>query len=426
MNTSELGYTLMEWIHSCLQAIGMSDPTFLYIDSIIFVAAIILVAFGLSEVVYRVILQFVKRLLKFKKIKFLEILIKNRTFKKIANILPPVMISALLQVVFNNASHWYIMAAKITQIYFCITLMIAINATLTSFGEMIMSREEFKNRPLKGLIQIVQVIVSFLIIIVIIGILINKSAVAMVTGLGAFAAVLMLVFKDTILGLVAGVQLAQNDMVHIGDWIVVPECNADGNVIDITLNTVKVQNWDNTIVTLPPYHLISNSFVNWLGMTESGGRRICKQYNITLDSIKPCTDEFLEKMKTFDKDLKHFIEVKQEQKKNGKVENTENPEGLVDGTIDTNVGLFRAYTTIVMKRNKWINQDLTLMTRTMPPTEYGLPMQIYCFSANKNWPSYESIGSEMMEHFAAVMPVFELQAYQSPSSYDFKKISMKN
>jgi miniconductance mechanosensitive channel len=189
--------------------------------------------------------------------------------------------------------------------------------------------------------------------------------------------------------------------------------------MDITLNIVKVQNFDNTIVTIPPYSLVSGSFINWRGMTESGGRRIMREYALKLDYIQPCTPEFLEKMKKFDADLADFITEKQKQAAEGKVANTDNPAGLVNGTIDTNVGLLRAYMTLYLKRHPFISKDLLLMVRTLAPTENGLPVQIYCFSANKNWPSYESIQAEIMEHFVSVLPEFGLYPFQNPTARDY-------
>ena len=190
-----------------------------------------------------------------------------------------------------------------------------------------MSKEQLQNKPMKGFIQIFQVIFSCIAIIIIISILINKSPLNLITGLGAFAAVLMLIFKDTILGFVAGVLLSENDMIRIGDWIEMPQNNVNGIVTDITLNIVKIQNFDNTTVTIPPYSLVSGSFINWRGMTESGGRRIMREYTLKLDYIKPCTSEFLEKMKGFDVELSQFITIKQKQATEDKIANTENPDG---------------------------------------------------------------------------------------------------
>ena len=207
-------------------------------------------------------------------------------------VIPPLIISALLPFAFDYRSTWFTVSEKITWIYFFIALLFSVNAVLNSVGNVLMNKEQLQNRPMKGFIQIFQVIFSCVAIIVIISILINKSPLNLITGLGAFAAVLMLIFKDTILGFVAGVLLSENDMVHIGDWIEMPQNNVNGVVMDITLNIVKVQNFDNTIVTIPPYSLVSGSFINWRGMTESGGRRIMREYALKLDYIQPCTPEF--------------------------------------------------------------------------------------------------------------------------------------
>lgn len=198
-----------------------------------------------------------------------------------------------------------------------------------------------------------------------------------------------------------------------------PTNAVNGVVIDISLNVVKVQNFDNTIVTIPPYSLISGSFINWRGMAESGGRRIMRSYEVSLDGVQACTPEFLEEMKGKFELLKEYITKKQAEQAAGKVANTDNPEGLVNGTIETNAGLFRAYMTLYLQHHPFINQQLLLMVRTLAPTDNGLPIQIYCFSANKNWPSYESIQAEIMEHFVSVLPEFGLYAFQNPTARDY-------
>lgn len=399
MNTNEFARILLTWIKSFLSWIGIPRDRLNELDEIIFLILIVVIAFAVGAVFHYLSVRFTRKVLKYKNISFLSSLIEYNALRKMSAVIPPLIISALLPFAFDYRSTWFTASEKITWIYFFIALLFSVNAVLNSVGNVLMNKEQLQNRPMKGFIQIFQVIFSCIAIIVIISILINKSPLNLITGLGAFAAVLMLIFKDTILGFVAGVLLSENDMVHIGDWIEMPQNNVNGVVMDITLNIVKVQNFDNTIVTIPPYSLVSGSFINWRGMTESGGRRIMREYALKLDYIQPCTPEFLEKMKKFDADLADFITEKQKQAAEGKVANTDNPAGLVNGTIDTNVGLLRAYMTLYLKRHPFISKDLLLMVRTLAPTENGLPVQIYCFSANKNWPSYESIQAEIMEHF---------------------------
>ena len=271
---------------------------------------------------------------------------------------------------------------------------------------------------MKGMIQIIKGLLIGIWVIIAVSILIERSPMALITGLGAFAAVLMLIFKDSILGFVAGVQLSQNDMIRNGDWIVVPGGAVNGVVIDVSLNTVKVQNFDNTIVTIPPYSLISGEVQNWRGMSDSGGRRIMRSFTIDLNTVKFCTPELLQNLKQIDI-LRDFIEKKEAQQQKGIVENTENSAGLVNGTIETNLGLFRAYMTLYLQQHKFINDQLTLMVRTLDPNDNGLPLQLYCFSANKNWVSYESIQAEIFEHYAAIMPRFGLYPFQNPSGRDY-------
>lgn len=419
MNRNEFAQTLLAWIKDFLSWIGIPRHLLNELDEIIFLIIIIAIAFAVGKAVHYLALRFTRKILKYKKINFLSSLIEYNVLRKLSAVIPPLIISALLPFAFDYHSIWFMVSEKVTWIYFFIALLFSVNAILNSVGDVLMNKEQLQNRPLKGFIQIFQVIFSCIAIIAVISILINKSPLNLITGLGAFAAVLMLIFKDTILGFVAGVLLSQNDMVHIGDWIEMPQNNVNGVVQDISLNIVKVQNFDNTIVTIPPYSLVSGSFINWRGMAESGGRRIMREYALKLDYIQPCTPGFLEKMKKFDSDLAAFITAKQQQAAEGKVANTDNPAGLVNGTIDTNVGLLRAYMTLYLKRHPFISKELLLMVRTLAPTENGLPVQIYCFSANKNWPSYESIQAEIMEHFVSVLPEFGLYPFQNSSARDY-------
>lgn len=418
-DTNRFAYDLLWGIKKFLYMIGIPYDILDKLDVAIYLVIILVIAFVTAYVAHKATLYFTRRILKIKNIHILSSLIEFNAIRKLSYILPPLIVSGLLPFAFENNTHLLGILERITWIWFVAALVWSANAVLSSVGKVILSKSQLHNRPMKGFIQIIQVLFSFLGVVVIVSILIGKSPFNLITGLGAFAAVLMLIFKDTILGFVGGVLLAKNDMVNIGDWIEMSSSSVNGVVIDVSLTVVKVRNFDNTIVTVPPYSLISGSFINWQGMKLSGGRRIMREYNLKLDYIKPCTPEFLDRLKTFDTELAHFINTKQQQAAEGKVVNTENPEGLVNGTIDTNAGLLRAYMTIYLKRHPLINQELDLMVRTLAPTENGLPLQIYCFSSNKVWPSYESIQAEIMEHFVSVLPVFELYPFQSPSSRDY-------
>ena len=418
MNTNRFAQALLNAIKEFLTWIGLPREILDTADEIIFLILIVAIAFIVAVIIHSIASRVTRRVLKRKHDNFLSSLAKYGVLRKLTAIIPPLIISALLPFAFDKRSEWFIIGDKITWIYFCVALIFSVNAILNTVGDTLKTKKELQNRPMKGFIQILQVIFSCIGIIVIVSILINKSPFNLITGLGAFTAVLMLIFKDTILGFVAGVLISENDMVRIGDWIEMPQNDVNGIVTDITLTIVKVQNFDNTIVTLPPYSLVSGSFINWRGMSDSGGRRIMREYALKLDYIKPSTPEFLEKMKAFDADLARYIEAKQRQAAAGKTVNTDNPAGLVNGTIDTNAGLFRAYMTLYLQRHPSISKDMLLMVRTLAPTANGLPVQIYCFSSNTDWPSYESIQAEIMEHFVSVLPAFDLYPFQNADARD--------
>ena len=418
MNTNDFALTILFGIKKFLAWIGIPSHMLDKMDELLFLIVIVIIAFIVAGIVHAVLVHLAKKILKRKRVGFFESMFKYGVFRKLTAIIPPLMVSALLPFAFSKDSAWFILSEKITWIYFFIALIISVNAILNTVGDELKKNKQLKNRPMKGFIQIFRVVFYCVVVIVIISILINKSPFNLITGLGAFTAVLMLVFKDTILGLVAGVMISEDDMLRIGDWIEMPQNGINGTVTDISLTVIKVQNFDNTIVTVPPYSLVSGSFVNWRGMSDSGGRRIMREYALKLDCIKPCTPEFLERMKAFDEELAQFIAEKQRQAAEGKVANTENPDGLVNGTIETNLGLLRAYMALYLRRHPFVSRDLLLMVRTLPATENGLPVQIYCFSSDKNWPSYESIQAEIMEHFVAVLPAFELYAFQRTGARD--------
>ena len=419
MNKNEFALTLLKWIKDTLVYLGIDRNRLNEWDDIIFLIIIIIISFLIGIIVHKIILHSINKILKYKKIGFFQSLMNYNAIKKLSNLIPPLILSGLLPFAFDNHSSLFIISEKITGIYFLIALIFSTTAISKSVCDVLMKKQEWQNKPMKGFVELFEIIFISIIVIIIISILINKSPLNLITGLGAFAAVLMLIFKDTIVGFVSGVLLSENDMIHIGDWIEIPGTDVNGIVMDISLNTVKIQNFDNTIATVPPSTLISSPLINWRGMAQSGGRRIMRGYTVKLDYIKKCTPEFLEKMKGFDSELSDYITAKQKQSTENNIANTDNPAGLVNGTIDTNAGLFRAYMTMYIRRHPFINKELLFMVRTLAPTENGLPIQIYCFSSNKNWPSYESIQSDIMEHFVSVLPYFELYPFQNAGARDY-------
>lgn len=412
----EIADRLMAWVSALLQRLtGESSPIW---DQIVYSILVFLIAIVVGRILRAIVVYAIQKLARYRGSSLIRGLAEAHIFTRMTHIIPPLVILALLPFAFHGTPSFLKLIEKLCWIYVLGVIVFSINTQLSVFWKIYSPRTALRDRPMKGMLQIIKGILAGFWVIVTVSILIERSPMVLITGLGAFAAVLMLVFKDSILGFVAGVQLSQNDMIRTGDWIVVPGTSVNGVVIDVSLDTVKVQNFDNTIVTVPPYSLVSGEVQNWRGMTESGGRRIMRSFTIDLSTVKFCTPEFLEKMKEIEI-LRDFIEKKEAQQQRGVVENTQNSEGLVNGTIETNLGLFRAYMTLYLQRHKFIGGNMTLMVRTLDPTDNGLPLQLYCFSNNTDWVSYESIQSEIFEHYAAIMPQFGLYPFQNPSSRDY-------
>lgn len=405
----------IEWL---LSRMGVEEKIAGNIDTFILFLLVLFAAYIIAEIIYRITLFISRRILRRKRYLFLEKLIDKGRLRKVAYILPPVMLNSMLPFMMEDKGMLFTYTERAAWIYFIVVIVIAVNALLSTIGESVFTNRKYHDRPIKGFIQISKVIVYLVATIIVISVLTGKSPVYLIGGLGAFAAVLMLISKDSIMGFVGGFLLLENDMVRLGDWIEVPGTSINGNVIDISLTIVKVRNWDNTIATVPPYSLINESFLNWRGMSESGGRRISRGYNIKLDSIKPCNENMLGRVRRLNKEFAAYIDKKVEQKFKGESRNTANPEGLANGTMDTNAGLFRAYADIYLRQHPLIRKDMLIMVRTLEPKESGLPIQFYCFTADTDWSNYESIQAEIMEHFASVMPLFELYPFQSAGARD--------
>lgn len=414
----EIADFLFEQIKDLLKLFGIPEETSDRFYILIMSAATIAVIFTVTEITYRIIAFIIRRIIKKKRYLFLSNMLERHRLRRLVYIIPPMMINIMLPLIISHIGEVVHYIKLSNGIYTVVAFALAINGTLNALGESVFTNSKYHDRPVKGFIQISKAVVYVIAAIIIISILTNKSPLYLIGGLGAFAAVVMLVAKDSIMGFVGGFLLLENDMVRLGDWIEIPGTSINGSVSDISLTIVKVRNWDNTIATIPPYDLINGSFINWRGMSESGGRRIARGYTVKLDNIKPCSDTILRRLKKIDSELANYIIRKAEQSVKGNVVNTANPEGLTNGSIDTNAGLFRAYADMYLRRHPMIRKDMMIMVRTMEPNENGLPIQFYCFTKVTEWRDYESIQSEIMEHFASIMPIFELYPFQSSGARD--------
>lgn len=353
--------------------------------------------------------------------------------RKALLLIPGIFIYFALFYVFDRGSRTLILFHKLDLIYLIAVIIIIANAILMTFLDLYSQSDKNKSHPLKGLVQGMQVVLYFVGGILIIAILIDKSPEVLLTSLGASAAVLMLVFKDSILGFVAGVQLSQNNMIRIGDWIQLPDGSANGVVEEITLNTVKVRNWDNTITTIPPYTLVSNPFKNWRGMQESGGRRVDKRIFLDMDSVEFCSEEMVSDILKSVPLMREWkgaagsrtgapsVGLKRVSGGNMDVRTTEGTEGLKDagtavgvGTAEapTNSQLYRIYIGLYLSRHPMVAKQLDLIIAQREPCEFGLPIEVYFFLTDKVWNEFETIQSDIFDHLLAMAPEFGLRLYQ--------------
>lgn len=383
---------LGSWMNGILIGWGIDPKIANTFDEMIIAALLVILAIGLDYLCQAIFVGSMKKLAQHTHYQWDSLLLKRKVVHHLVHTIPGILVYALLPLAFIRGKGLLLLSQKICAVYIVFALLLAINGFILVFLDMYNMRQGNKNRPIKGFMQVLQVLLFFIGGIVIIAILIGKSPASLFAGLGASAAILMLVFKDTILGFVAGMQLSANDMLRPGDWITVPGSNANGIVQEITLNTVKIQNFDNTISTIPPYTLVSASFQNWRGMVESGGRRVMKSIFLDLNTIKFCTPDMLN---TFRKEIPLLADYKPD-----------------EGVTPTNSQMFRVYVEKYLTSLPVVNTDLDLIISQLQSTEYGVPIQIYFFSRNKIWKEYERIQSDIFDHFFAMVPKFELKVYQ--------------
>lgn len=412
---------LLRDIDELLISWGVSPSIANELDQYIAFAVVLIVAFVADAVCRHILLKAIARLVKKTKATWDDIVFDHQVMVHLSRMVIPVIIYMCIPVAFADTTSGTLeFLLRICLIIILISFLSFINSLLKAIYAVYSEREQLRDRPLKGMLQTLQVMVWFIGAIIIVSILINKSPVSLLAGLGASAAILMLVFKDSIMGFVSGVQLSANDMLKVGDWIAMPKYGADGTVIEVTLATVKVRNWDNTITTIPPYLLVSDSFQNWRGMRESGGRRIKRSINIDMTSVKFCTPEMLDKYRKIQL-LADYVEKTEGVIKDYNKEHDIDNSILVNGRRQTNLGVFRAYLMAYLKSLPDVNQELTCMVRQLQPTDHGIPMELYFFCSIKDWVPYEGVQADVFDHVLAIIPEFDLQVFQSPSGRDFQK-----
>lgn len=340
-----------------------------------------------------------------------DLLVKNRVLLRLCLLIPAILIKTYAADVLPHFKAAQNTLLRFNTLYEIIVFVLIIFSIINTISDHYESLKYAKTKPIKGLVQFIKIFIYIVCTLLIIAFLLHTKVSKILIGLGTISAVLMLVFQDTIKGFVGGIQLSVNDMLRIGDWIVMG--NADGNVLEINLTTVKVQNWDNTITTIPTYSLVSNPFTNWRGMSESGGRRISRSLNIDLNTIRFCTPEMIEKYKTYSL-ITDFVNKREEEIVEYNKANRIDTSCIINGRQQTNLGIYRAYLTAYLKNNPKLNHNMTMMVRQLQPTEFGVPIQIYTFSIVKDWVEYEKIQSDIFDHILAATELFDLKVYQRP------------
>ena len=342
-----------------------------------------------------------------------DAVIERRVFHRIAHIAPALVIYFFSPAVLGPGTTLATLATVLCLLYMVAVVVSALDGLIGAVVDLVGASPLGPRLPLTAFTQVAKLLLYGVAVIIALSVVIGESPALLLSGLGAMTAVLMLVFKDPILGFVGGIQLSVNQMVMRGDWIEMPKYGADGDVLEVALTTVKVQNFDKTITTIPTYALISESFKNWRGMSESGGRRIKRAIHIDINSIKFCDDAMRERLSAIHY-MSDYLEAKRREIADW---NTRNASALATALHPrrlTNIGTFRAYVVAYLRQHPKIHQHMTFLVRQLAPTEYGLPIEIYVFSTDQNWVNYEGIQSDIFDHLLAVLPEFELRAYQVP------------
>ncbi|MFP4522711.1 MAG: mechanosensitive ion channel family protein [Fibrobacterota bacterium] len=354
-----------------------------------------------------------------------DLILNRKTLEKLIRIFPVIIFYYIQKALLLSGGYNvpdFLKRATASLIIF-ISLLFA-HSVFDVLGDIYKTFPISKKRPVKGYIQLIKMFLSAGAIILAAAVLLGKSPLLLFSGIGAATAVIMLIFKDTILGFVSSVQISANDMVRIGDWIEMPKYGADGDVIDISLHTVKVQNWDKTVVTVPSYAMVSDAFKNWRGMQESGGRRIKRAVNIDMNTIRFLENEDIESMKEIES-IRNYLEKKKIEIDRHNREKGHDGQIPVNGRRLTNIGTFRAYVKYYLRSHTGIKQDMAFLVRQLSPTEHGLPLEIYVFSADTSWAAYEDLQADIFDHILACVNVFGLRVFQSPSGNDVSEALKK-
>ena len=409
MNLLIPSYSIAQWILGkidiLLSLIGLPKNSFL--EELLYTIIVLFIAGGTGWLIRYAFQLIIRLVFRIKHFKVINELISHKVISRCSHIIPPLVIIAFIPFAFENEASIRTAILRLSVVYLFISIAIGLCSILTFLWTRYDTYKNTRNLPLKGVLNVGKGIVWMVILIISVSVLIDRSPTVLLTGLGAFAAALMLIFKDSILGFVAGIQISQNDMLHVGDWVIVPGTIANGIVIDVTLSVVKIRNWDNTIVMLPPYSLVSSSFQNWRGMSDSGARLISRSIPIDNSSIKAATPALISEIHDKLPEFASFIS----QSASSTIYNK--GVAAINGTTETNLGLLRAYACQYIVSHPMVATDKQILVRLMEGDASGIPLQLYCFAATTDWTLYEAIQSEIVEHIISICPTFHIDISDS-------------
>lgn len=412
----------MQFLSEILQNFGFSETWAGVSAQIIVLFLLLVILLSIELVIKKIAVNVTGKIRnRFNPTSFFFDALSPDMIRSVAQLFTPFVLLTIIPLAFPEKTGLIIFALRLSMVYIIAVILRFITFIMEAIFDFYSRKEEFRDRPLRGLLQTGQTIVLIIGIIIIISIFIGEKPIHVFTGIGASAAVLMLVFQDSILGVVSGIQLSANDMLRVGDWITVPSYGADGTVLEVSLNTVKVQNFDKTITTLPPYALIKDSFHNWRGMFESGGRRVKRSINIDMTSVQFCTPEMLDRFSKIDL-LKDYMKEKEEDITHYNTSHNIDQTIPINGRQQTNLGVFRHYLTNYLHTIPGVKTDFLCMVRQLQPTEVGIPLELYFFSADTNWLVYEALQADVFDHLLAAIDTFELRVFQTPTGTDINKL----
>jgi miniconductance mechanosensitive channel len=407
-------------VYQWLLDLGLAESIAHQVQFTLEVLVLVLLCFIANTIAKNIFVRIITIVVKRTNFIWDDVLLENKVFDRLAHLAPALVVQATAVYVFEDFQDFIPFVIRMADAYMIAVALMVVISIFNTLDHYFKQSESLRDKPIDSYFQLARMVAYFVGGVLVLARVFDKDPQGILTAMGALTAVSMLVFKDTILGFVASIQLSANDMVRVGDWVSMPKYGADGDVIKITLNTVKVQNWDKTISTIPTYSFISDSFKNWRGMAEAGGRRIKRSIVMKSGSVKFCTEEMVSRFKNYAL-LKEYLHDRVEEIESYNANNQINKNYLINGRHLTNIGVFRAYAEAYVRSLDVIHPDLTLMVFQTEGNEFGVPIQVYCFTKTTDWGEYENIQSDIFDHLYAAVPEFGLEVFQHPSGGDFNK-----